>query len=159
EVPAAWRRHAGTRAGVTVNTVGFGRCIVTPDAASAKWDAERWRAVFDDCARTGQPVSDNRSLSDLNRSLAPVDDLSVPRKGLLLMTFLFAVAVGPVSVWLLSRYNRRIWLLWTVPAVSLFTCMAVFGFVAISEGWQGHARATGLTVLDETEKRATTIGR
>src|SRR5262249_26019611 len=32
-------------------------------------------------------------------------------------------------------------------------------YMVFSEGWQGHSRVVGFTVLDETEKRATTIGR
>ena len=34
-----------------------------------------------------------------------------------------------------SRYKRRIWLWWNVPAISLLTCLAVFGYSVVSEGW------------------------
>lgn len=158
DVPASWRRHVFDRDGATVYAAGFGRCIVMPDANSAKWTADRW-SNFNDCQRTAQPFGDNRPLGDLNRTLAPVDDLGVPVRGLFLLMCAFAVGIGPANVWLLSRWQRRIWLLWTVPAMSMLTCAAVFGYMVIAEGWQGHARVTGLTVLDETEKRATSIGR
>jgi hypothetical protein len=70
----------------------------------------------------------------------------------------FAILIGPVNLYVLSRKKRRIWLLWTVPCFSLITCLAVFGFMVVSEGWTGHARTEGLTFLDETSRRATSIG-
>src|SRR5438034_7340094 len=60
---------------------------------------------------------------------------------------------------ILNRHNRRIWMLWTVPVVSFFTCVLVFGFMVVTEGWQGHVVLASVTLLDEVEKRATTMGR
>jgi hypothetical protein len=34
----------------------------------------------------------------------------------------------------------------------------VFGYMMVSEGWQGHLRTEAVTVLDETSQRAATIG-
>ena len=38
-----------------------------------------------------------------------------------LFTFvlIFALVIGPVNIYFLTRTRRRIWLLWTVPACSL----------------------------------------
>jgi hypothetical protein len=80
-------------------------------------------------------------------------------RGLFALMILFTVVIGPVNLFLLTRQNRRIWMLWTVPVISFFTCLAVFGYMVVAEGWQGHAGVTGLTILDEVEKRATTLGR
>src|SRR5262249_49818249 len=107
----------------------------------------------------GMPFGDDRPLDALNKALPPVDDLGVPVRGLFAMMCLFAAVIGPGNVWVLSKWNRRIWLLWTVPAVALPTCACVFGYMVLAEGWQGHANVTALTVLDETQKRATTVGR
>jgi hypothetical protein len=71
---------------------------------------------------------------------------------------LFAVAIGPVNLIVLSRKKRRIWMLWTTPAISLITCLAVFAYATFAEGWNRHARTDGLTLLDERSQRATTIG-
>jgi len=46
-----------------------------------------------------------------------------------------------------------------VPVISGLTCAAVFGYMIIAEGWSGRARVGAFTVLDESEKRATTLGR
>ena len=49
-------------------------------------------------------------------------------------------------------------MLWTTPAISLITCLAVFAYATFAEGWNRHARTEGLTLLDERSRRATTIG-
>src|SRR5205823_12860439 len=66
--------------------------------------------------------------------------------------------IGPVNISLLSRWKRRIWLLWTVPLLSGFTVLAVFGYMLLSEGWSRHLRIETITVLDESTLRAATVG-
>ena len=74
------------------------------------------------------------------------------------LVLLFAVGIGPANLWLLSRFKRRIWLWWNVPAISLLTCLAVFGYSVFSEGWRGHGKTASMTVLDQRTHRATTFG-
>jgi hypothetical protein len=83
----------------------------------------------------------------------------VPVIGLFILMLLFSIAIGPVQLVLLTRSNRRIWMLWTVPLISAITCLAVLGYMIVAEGWQGHATVAGVTILDEGTHRATTIGR
>ncbi len=87
-----------------------------------------------------------------------VAEATIPVRGLFLLVLLFGVAIGPVNLWLLSRYRRRIWLWWNVPAISLLTCLMVFGYSMVSEGWAGRGRTASFTLLDERCRRATTIG-
>jgi hypothetical protein len=54
--------------------------------------------------------------------------------------------------------RRRIWLLWTVPTLSLATCAAVVGFMTATEDWNGYVRREAITILDQTTQRATSIG-
>jgi hypothetical protein len=54
--------------------------------------------------------------------------------------------------------KRKMWLLWTVPALSLLTCGLVFGYATFGEGFSAKGRTETLTILDETNHRATTIG-
>src|SRR5262249_7915405 len=68
------------------------------------------------------------------------------------------LGIGPVNLVVLSRKKRRIWMLWTVPVISLLTCVAVFGYMLLVEGWEGHLRTEGVTILDESAHRATTLG-
>ena len=83
-----------------------------------------------------------------------VGETTVPVRGLLLLVICFAVGIGPVNVWLLSRRQKRMWLWWNVPAVSLVTCLAVFGYALLSEGIRGRGRTALITVLDEDAHRA-----
>ncbi len=87
-----------------------------------------------------------------------VAEAKVPVGGMFALVLLFAVGIGPVNVWLLSRYKRRIWLWWNVPAISLLTCLAVFGYSVFSEGWSGHGKIASMTLLDQRTHRATTFG-
>ncbi len=87
-----------------------------------------------------------------------VAEAKVPARGLFLLILVFAVGIGPVNVWLLARFRRRIWLWWNVPAISLLACLAVFFYAAFSEGWTSRSMIASLTFLDERSHRATTIG-
>jgi hypothetical protein len=49
-------------------------------------------------------------------------------------------------------------MLWTVPMIALLTCLAIAAFSLFGEGWSATTRTEGLTLLDETAHRATTIG-
>jgi hypothetical protein len=137
---------------------GFGVCRISPDGKYDAWDAGRFELLMSDWRSTSATWSaKDRSISAANSELPIIEDLGVPIKGLFVLMFLFALGIGPVNIIVLSRLKRRIWLLWTTPVLSLCTCVAVFGFMLISEGWQGRLRSETLTLLDETTHRATTL--
>jgi hypothetical protein len=196
-IPAAYRHSPMQLNGLLVYSVGFGRCIVSPDRDPKEWTpllpndpiltslgwtafgtsplsvghcataiaavasrtTDRWSDVQSAVNSTSMTWRSSRSFVDLNKNFPVVDDLGLPVKGLFALMVLFGVAMGPANLMWLTRTKRRIWLLWTVPALSLFFCFAVLGYMVVAEGWQGHARVGGITILDEGEKRATTLGR
>jgi hypothetical protein len=159
-VPQAWKRHVLKQSGLTVHSVGFGKCLIAPDRNSDKWDGTgRWEVLREAVNGTSQPWQSSRSLSELNDTFPVVDNLGVPVIGLFVLMILFAIALGPVNLVVLGKKKKRIWMLWTVPALSALTCLAVFGFMIVAEGWQGHASVGGITLLDEIEHRATSLGR
>jgi len=138
---------------------GLGVCHISPDAHYDAWDVERFTQLFHEWQyANGSGIESQRNTLDANRELPVIDDLGIPIRGLFVLMFVFVLAIGPVNVFVLSRLKRRIWLLWTTPALSLCTCLAVFGYMLISEGWSGRLRSETLTLLDETTHRATTIG-
>ncbi|HEX4142771.1 MAG TPA: hypothetical protein VHY91_04400 [Pirellulales bacterium] len=124
--------------------VGFG--LVRPCPATTPWPGEFWTAIF----RT--------AIMPTDRSVQVVGDVDVPVRGLLVVVIFFAVGIGPVNVWLLSRRRKRMWLWWDVPAVSLATCLAVFAYSLFAEGISGHGRIALITLLDENTHRATSLG-
>jgi hypothetical protein len=158
-VPATWKRTESNRAGFKHYYVGFGQCLVSPERDSLKWNEDHWAALSSAWSSSGMPFQTQRDLVEMNNLFPVVDDLGVPVRGLFALMLLFGIAIGPVNLVVLSRKNRRIWMLWTVPVMSALTCLAVFGYMIVAEGWQGHANVSGITLLDEAGKRATTIGR
>jgi hypothetical protein len=147
------------RAGWKSIRSGFGLCLVSPNADYGKWDNDHFKnlaAAWGATLSTWQ--SGHRSTLEANQEFPVVEDLGIPVRGLFVLMFLFTLTIGPINFLVLSHLKRRIWLLWTTPVISLATCLAVFGFMLISEGWEGRLRTETLTLLDETTHRATTIG-
>jgi hypothetical protein len=138
---------------------GFGICRVSPDTNYDTWDDKCFAWLADDWKNTTAIWSSTqRNTFQANEECPVIDDLGIPVKGLFVLMILFSLGIGPINIWVLSRLKRRIWLLWTTPVFSFCTCVAVFGYMLISEGWSGQLRSEALTLLDEATHRATTIG-
>jgi hypothetical protein len=145
-------------AGWTTVKAGFGQCIISPNANSDEWDAKYHGMLSKAWADAASAWQGRRSTYDANQEFPVVEDLGIPVKGLFVLMFLFVLTIGPINFLVVSRLKRRIWLLWTTPLISLATCLLVFGYMLLSEGWEGQLRSATLTLLDETTQRATTIG-
>jgi hypothetical protein len=132
--------------------VGFGRVVAGYDGDKPDWQKTREKlspALLHEYHPTQKP----NNLHDML-----VAETTVPIRGLFVLVLVFGIGIGPANLWLLSRYRRRIWLWWNVPAISLLTCLIVFAYSLASEGITGRGRVASLTVLDERCHRATTIG-
>lgn len=151
EVPAA-------SAGIAVYNVGFGQCIVSPQTDTKGLNQTQWGYVIESWTKTAIPWQWDNSVEEANRIFPVVSKLGIPVRGLFMLMLIFAVAIGPANLIVLSRKKRRIWLLWTTPVISLVTCLAVFAYATFAEGWKRVGRTEGLTILDERVHRATTIG-
>lgn len=81
-----------------------------------------------------------------------------PIRGLSVLMIAFAIGIGPLNIWLLSRKGKKMWLWWNVPLISFLTCLTVFSYSILAEGIRGDGKTTVLTLLDENIHRATTIG-
>jgi hypothetical protein len=158
KVPEGWKRRQGEYQGLTSYEAGFGVCLATDDADYGKWPADRWRVLSAEWTQTAAPFGHTRGVADANQMFPVVDNIGIPVLGLFILMIVFALTIGPANLFLLGRLKRRIWLLWTVPTISLVTCAAVFGYMMVVEGWQGHLRTEAVTVLDEPSRRAATVG-
>ncbi len=151
EVPAAFSKGAADD-GNGGYLVGFGHAAASHDDGQPGWDAiqKRWaeRPPY-----TYRPEQKPSELHDLL-----LTETTVPVRGLFVLVLLFGIGIGPANLWLLSRYRRRIWLWWNVPAISLLTCLLVFAYSLASEGVTGRGKTASLTLLDERCHRAATIG-
>ncbi len=165
KLPESWERCRKEEPGFVRYYPGFGQCLVankvnpkTKKIDVAAWDPDDWRLIFSMWERAPLAWQQVRSPTDANKEFEIVSGLAIPVRGLLIAMFLFVVLIGPVNVYWLARSKRRIWLLWTVPLFSLVTCILLVGYMLATEGWHGHVHGYGITVLDETAQRATTIG-
>jgi hypothetical protein len=156
-LPDGWRRTETRLNGFTAYYPGFGQCLVSQEDIGT-WEPQQWRTLTSMWDTSHRPFQKIASPSDANRRFPVVDNLTIPVRELFVVMLLFAILIGPVNVYVLTRKKRRIWLLWTVPVFSFLTCLAVFGFMLFSEGWQGRVRVAGITVLDEVSQRATSVG-
>jgi len=155
--PDDWFRLGRHPDDMTRCAVGFGMCFIVPGDSAGL--SQRSLEVM---LRTWHGEMPKRSASmsvrEANRALPVVEDLGVPAGGMFVVMLLFVIAAGPVNLLVLSKLGRRVWMLWTVPAVALVTCLAVFLYALLAEGWSGHTRTAAVTILDQRNHRAATIG-
>ncbi|MBO0725202.1 MAG: hypothetical protein J2P52_06355, partial [Blastocatellia bacterium] len=87
-----------------------------------------------------------------------IERVGIPVRGLFVLMLIFVIVIGPVNLLWLARRRQKIWMLWTMPAIALLTCLAVTGFALFREGVRSMSRAETFTILDESSHRASTIG-
>lgn len=138
--------------------IGFGAVTVTGASDPGEISIVQWKWMSRNFLASKVPDHINETPEGLNQLFQVVERFGVPVRGLFLLMLLFVIVIGPVNLIWLARRKRKIWLLWTVPAISLMTCLIVASFALFGEGWSATARTEALTILDETAHRATTIG-
>ena len=82
----------------------------------------------------------------------------VPVKMISVLIIVFAVLIGPVNVYVLSMKNKRIWLLWTVPVISIIASTLVLGANFLQEGFARYASSATVTILDQRSEEAISFG-
>jgi hypothetical protein len=91
-------------------------------------------------------------------ALPMLKDHYVPAGAMLSMLVGFALLGGPVSLIVLARRNRRLWIFWIVPVLAVVTAALIIGASLGSEGWQKMAKSGSVTLLDENTGEAMTVG-
>ncbi len=142
----------------TVYHAGFGQCIVFPVASASQLSDMQVNYIHSIWRQTLLPWHKFDSPASANAEFPVVEDLEINVRGFFLGMLIFVIAVGPVNFFVLSRKKKKIWLLWTVPVISLFTCAAVFLYAVFSEGMDSDARLSAFTILDENRHEAATLG-
>jgi hypothetical protein len=138
---------------------GFGSCLVI-GSEGPQLDKRIWQAAREEWRSSAEPWN-NPGYYDLSEELAGmavVEGLRIPVRSLFLLMIGFAVVIGPVNLLLLKRRRRQLWLLWTVPLISVVTSAGIFIYALIAEGLTTLVRIEGVTLLDQPNQRATTIG-
>jgi hypothetical protein len=157
-LPKSWIENSLARGlGGSHYEAGFGRCSVRLDDM-AKWEEDVKDHLRLSWKGSSGPFQHTSGVTEANQLFPVLTDTGIPVRGLFVLMVGFAIAIGPVNLWLLDRKKKRILLLVTVPLISLLTCAAVFGTMLVVEGWQGRERIEAITLLDQGSRRATTLG-
>ncbi len=139
--------------------VGFGLWLALEASDTKSLNVQQRRKLLDAASHSQGPWRSEHDSASANAAWPVVEDHGLPLRGLVAILLVFVILIGPVNVFVLSRRNRRIWLLWTIPAISGVTCLLVFGYSFVSEGFTPSVRLEGVTLLDQINHRATTLGR
>jgi hypothetical protein len=161
EVPEPWRGRRGPADPEGEEWfVGFGRCLMF-DVAEVKLLTEgQGRKITETARISASPwaLPNPGDLGSANAQFPVIANVKIPFRSLVLILLVFVILIGPVNLILLSRRQKRIWSLWTIPLISFTTCGLVFVYSFLSEGITPHTRLEGVTLLDQVNHRATTLG-
>ena len=135
---------------VLVRNVAFDQLERVPDATWQHW----YRLI--EASHNAMAISTD--VASANARMPIVEALQVPVRAMLMLMFAFAILIGPVNYFVLARRRRQVWLLWTVPAISVVTSLAVFTYAYAAEGWRPRGRSQCVVHLDQGTQRATTLG-
>ena len=98
------------------------------------------------------------NMQDCLRDIPLGRDMDIPVNFFFFLLLAFAIVAGPVAVWLAAKHNRRMWLLWAVPAFGLLFSGAIFVSILLVEGVTPTQRRQAITLLDQTTRQAVTLG-
>ncbi len=149
DVPAEWKNNIQMAAGgIPAHGVGLGRAVFSasgPDARHAAAD------MFEQTKRAEQPAESTPECK-------PIEGGQIPVRGMFILMVVFAVAVGPANYFWCARCNRRIWILWTSPALAALFIAAVFAYALLSDGVRPWGQSAVVTLLDEKAHKSVTLG-
>ncbi|MDJ0835732.1 MAG: hypothetical protein QNK37_04400 [Acidobacteriota bacterium] len=140
---------------VTVHGLGFGM-VFSFDGGVFDLDEET-RKFLVGSLMTWPPYP-GKNAPGLSEMIPVVEELRTPVRGFFGLLIVFALLMGPLNLLVLARRGKRIWLLWTVPAISLVATLTVVVFAVFSEGTATRQRLESITLLDEQNHMATTLG-
>ena len=136
---------------------GFGRVVAITTRDPESWSDEFRAGLVDRLKTMANPIGRFEDTKSANRAFPVVKDIQYSARGLFILVVVFAVVIGPINLLWLHRMRRRLWLLWTVPAISLTACGTLLAYAFLAEGWTPTIRLRGITVLDQRTHEATTI--
>lgn len=134
---------------------GFGVIVVTKDNASFEQlenqsiaDKEMFN-IFYKSFDSKPSWYEINPINDLQKWFPVVSDLSIPLLGISIVILLFVLLAGPINLFLLTAYNKRILLLVTVPALSFLFAGAILLYVILADGFNTDARIASTAYLDQ----------
>ncbi len=142
---------------------GLGAVVAVPQAAPAEFSDETVLSLVREMFASRDFLGFFRRFDNaawhLVYGLDPSSIVHIVRTGGFLITLLlFSVLAGPVVHRRLVRKNRRIHILWILPAISAVFCLAIVVTFLLSEGVRPTVNRVASTFLDQRLGRAVTLG-
>lgn len=159
-IPSPWQKLGKREENATTYPVGFGLCQLIEISSLDKAVPSELQGL----SRLLNPAThffegSGGAGSDIHPyPFQVIEEVRIPFRGLAMILLGFVTLAGPLNLWLLARYQRKIWSLWTIPAISLLTCGLVSLYAILGEGITPRLRLEGLTLLDQREHLAATLG-
>ncbi len=132
---------------------GFGRLWIHP----AKVDKDE--AFFDDLLKVlavdKETIWATSDLDELFKHF-PLKglDLKLPLRPFLILLFIFSLIIGPANYFYLAKKNKRIWVMVTIPLISLLATLVVLIYALITERGTSQVRRESIVFLDEVHRKA-----
>jgi hypothetical protein len=160
DLPAAWHPWDSRQLNGGIQyRIGFGSCFLFNSENPASLDRrtiQTLRMAVRESALYWQSLPHD---NEAGEAVLPVHgNAKAPVRSMVLIMLGFVVTIGPLNLMLLSRFKRRLWMLWTIPAISFATTMLVFFYSLLREGITPDTRICGLTMLDQSSHHAATFG-
>ncbi|MEI9864630.1 MAG: hypothetical protein WDN00_08770 [Limisphaerales bacterium] len=159
-LPSAWRsaKQISLADGMEYHA-GFGRCFVIPLEKLSSLDTTTIQTVRD-TAKSSALYWQNlpHDAGSANDAFRVVENLKLPVRGIVVIMLAFVIIIGPANIILLNRWKKRTRMLWTIPAISVVTTLIVFAYSLLREGITPDTRISGLTMLDQPNHIASTVG-
>jgi len=138
--------------------VVFGRVLLFTTEKTEDLQEGQLQKLTDSAKETLGPWEHSYNLANANKQFSVIGDMSLPTRGMYLIMLTFAIIIGPVLLIVLSRKNKRIWMLWMVPSISFSVCVVITIYSVFSEGITPSARMKCITLLNQNTHQAVTIG-
>jgi hypothetical protein len=158
EIPQQWRSSGVDSVAANSYFVGFGRVFVIKAADIMRDSDSEWKMIKLGFKDSRLSVKTYYDIANINNEFPVVEKIGIPVRGLFVLMLAFVVVIGPINLIWLARRRKKIWMLWTVPVISIVACLAVTGFALLGEGMSATSRTEAFTILDESSHHATTIG-
>lgn len=137
--------------------LGLGKLHLYASNKLARFDSNAWQQFLDQARRENRPRQTRFDASESESRLPMIESLQVPTRGLLALMLLFTLLIGPGNILLLNWLKRRMWLLWTIPAIAFVFGSAVLLYSIFNEGIEPRAKTVSITMLDQETRQSVTL--
>lgn len=83
----------------------------------------------------------------------------VPVYAFLFLITAFTILIGPLNYFLAWKRKRLFLLVLTIPIIAFVTSLGLFGYSAVSHGFEIKSRTRSVTILDQRTKEAVSVSR